>query len=83
MSDEVGIRKPNKNIFELALKQMNTAQHEVLFIGDSLKDDYEGALNSGIDFCFYNRKKEVVPSDIHPKYIVHELLELNELLRRL
>ncbi|MNZ98122.1 Pyrimidine 5'-nucleotidase YjjG [compost metagenome] len=83
VSDEAGFRKPNKSIFDLALKQMNAARDEVLFIGDSLIYDYEGAMNSGIDFCFYNRKKEEVPSEIKPKYIVHELRELNELLRRL
>ncbi|QTH45794.1 HAD family hydrolase [Cohnella sp. LGH] len=80
VSDEVGIRKPRKEIFEYALEELRLAPRDVLFVGDSLTDDYEGARNAGIDFCFYNRgKKELVDSH-SPKYVIREMRELLECL---
>jgi YjjG family noncanonical pyrimidine nucleotidase len=76
ISDEVGVRKPQKEIFEIALNELKVSNQEVLFIGDSLNDDYHGSMNSGIDFCYYNRKKTEIPNDIKPKYIIHDLLEI-------
>jgi YjjG family noncanonical pyrimidine nucleotidase len=76
ISDEVGIRKPKKEIFEIALQDLKLSHKEVLFVGDSLQDDYYGALNSGIDFCFYNRQSIVMPNDIKPKYAITNLLDL-------
>ncbi|WP_313640316.1 HAD-IA family hydrolase [Paenibacillus sp.] len=76
ISDEVGIRKPNKEIFEMALKDLQLSNHEVLFVGDSLQDDYHGAVNSEIDFCYYNRQNIEVPNNLKPNYIISSLSEL-------
>ncbi|MEK8127711.1 YjjG family noncanonical pyrimidine nucleotidase [Paenibacillus filicis] len=76
VSDKAGFRKPRKEIFDIALQELNVDRREVLFVGDSLSDDYQGALNAGIDFCFYNRAKQPVPVDIKPAYAIHELKEL-------
>jgi len=76
VSDEVGVKKPRREIFELSLQELQLSNREVLFIGDSLTDDYHGARNAGIDFCFYNRDAIQISSDYQPKYVVHELQEL-------
>ena len=76
VSDEVGVKKPRKEIFELSLNELELFNHEVLFIGDSLSDDYHGAKNAGIDFCFYNRDDIQMTSAYQPKYVVNELQEL-------
>jgi YjjG family noncanonical pyrimidine nucleotidase len=76
ISDEVGIRKPKKEIFEIALGDFKLSNKEVLFVGDSLQDDYHGAMNSGIDFCYYNRQNVEVSNDIQPKYMIRNLLDL-------
>jgi YjjG family noncanonical pyrimidine nucleotidase len=76
ISDEVGVRKPKKEIFEIALKELKVTNTDVLFIGDSLQDDYQGSKNAGIDFCYYNRKKSEISNDIKPKYIINDLIEL-------
>ena len=47
-SEEVGFEKPNKEIFELALKKMNLEKDQVIMIGDSLEKDVIGAKNFGI-----------------------------------
>ncbi|TDF92988.1 HAD-IA family hydrolase [Paenibacillus piri] len=80
ISDEVGIRKPNKEIFNIALSDFSLSNNEVLFIGDSLQDDYHGAMNSEIDFCFYNRQNIEVSNDIKLKYNIRNLLDLVTIL---
>lgn len=82
VSDEVGIRKPNCAIFDLSLQQLGVDREEVLFIGDSLADDYQGALNAGIDFCFYNRVGMNVQPEKMPSMTIHHLDELLPLIQR-
>lgn len=66
-------------IFELALKELALNPSEVLYIGDSLTDDYEGATRAGIDFCYYNRRDKPVPNHHRPSYIISDLLEIKDL----
>jgi HAD superfamily hydrolase (TIGR01509 family) len=47
ISDEVGIRKPDHRIFDLALERMNLQPDEVVHIGDA-REDVEGSINAGI-----------------------------------
>lgn len=46
----------------------------------SLADDYNGALQAGIDFCYYNRSGAVLPENMKPKYAIRRLKELAESL---
>ncbi|MDG0792318.1 HAD hydrolase-like protein [Cohnella ginsengisoli] len=62
-----------KKIFDEALKQLGIDRTEALFIGDSLRDDYYGAINAGIDFCYYNRQGQPIDADVRPKYVIHSL----------
>lgn len=55
ISGEVGFKKPNKRIFELALRKTNLKPEEVIFIGDS-NDDIEGAIAAGIIPVLINRE---------------------------
>lgn len=77
ISEKVGLSKPDKKIFEMALQQVNAASHETLMVGDSLASDYQGALNAGLDFCWINpSSRSVNPSLPSPKYIVKSVAEL-------
>jgi HAD superfamily hydrolase (TIGR01549 family) len=76
ISDEVRFRKPQREIFELALKELEAKPHEVLFVGDSIEDDYQGALRSGVDFCYYNRHGKPTPATARPRYEIRMLSEL-------
>ncbi|MBS4197298.1 YjjG family noncanonical pyrimidine nucleotidase [Lederbergia citri] len=76
ISDEVGYWKPDKEIFEEALKRLDINRTDALFVGDSLHDDYYGAMNAGIDFCFYNRLGHTVEKNIRPKYMIENLNKL-------
>lgn len=81
ISDEVGIRKPNKEIFEIALNELKVSHKEVLFVGDSLQDDYHGSVNSGIDFCFYNRHNIEVSKEFQPQYMIKDLMDLGKFVK--
>ena len=48
-SEEAGWHKPDKRIFQYALKCVNAKKEESLMIGDNLEIDIKGALNFGID----------------------------------
>lgn len=48
ISSQVGIAKPNPEIFKLALAKHNCQPQNAWHIGDSQKDDYQGASGVGI-----------------------------------
>lgn len=47
-SSEVGYRKPNRRIFELALEKMGVTASESIFVGDLVKTDMVGARRVGM-----------------------------------
>lgn len=53
ISEEVGAQKPNKKIFEHAVKSMNAPKRKSLMIGDSWDADIVGAMQFGIDQIYY------------------------------
>jgi YjjG family noncanonical pyrimidine nucleotidase len=61
MSEDVGIAKPDKRIFDIALERMGAAAHETVMIGDSFSADIEGALGAGISAVWFNRKNHKTP----------------------
>ncbi|TNJ63208.1 HAD family hydrolase [Paenibacillus hemerocallicola] len=81
VSDEVGHWKPDRNIFEIALRELGVDRSEALYIGDSLRDDYEGSREAGIDFCFYNRGKVRLEERFAPRYVVERLSDIRPLLQ--
>ncbi|KOR88826.1 HAD family hydrolase [Paenibacillus solani] len=78
ISDEVNCWKPDPKIFELALQDLMVGPDEVLYIGDSLADDYEGASRAGIDFCYYNRRDTPLSDHQRPAYIIKDLMEIKD-----
>jgi putative hydrolase of the HAD superfamily len=69
-SSEYGIRKPNKLLFEIAIKKLNIEANEIWFIGDSLNEDIIGSKNAGMFPVWYNTKS-------YNKKNVTEYLEIN------
>ncbi len=55
-SCDVGVLKPNKEIFQVALKGFDLNTNEALMIGDSLEKDVQGAINSGLNGLLIDRK---------------------------
>ena len=81
ISEEVGISKPNPEIFEYALSNIKGVnKNEILMIGDSLSSDIRGGINYGIDTCWFNIHKEKNNSGLSPTYEVSSYKELADLL---
>ena len=75
-SSGVPFRKPHPSIFQLAISRFQLQPSEILFIGDSLLADVQGAQGVGMKAAWLNRRKE--QTDICPDY---ELASLEGLLR--
>ena len=69
--------KPNKEIFDFALKKTGAIPDESIMLGDSIEVDVVGAMNAGIDQVFINHQGIV--TDIKPTYTVSSLKELEEI----
>jgi len=83
ISEEVKVSKPNPQIFERALNNINyTNKEKVLMVGDSLSSDIQGGINFGIDTCWYNPNEVTNETDVKPTYEVSSLMNLKEMLRK-
>ena len=61
ISEEVGVRKPNPNIFRICLSRLRLRRNQVIFVGDSLLYDVVGARAAGIISVLY---AEVAPDEL-------------------
>lgn len=83
LSDDVGVHKPDKRIFEIAMQQIGATTSDTLMIGDSYASDIVGASNAGIGSIWYNPYNVPIPTDsaiTPPKHIVSDLAELLHIL---
>lgn len=70
--------KPQKEIFEYALKKTGAKVEESIMIGDSIEVDIAGAMNAGMDQMHVNFNN--APQEIIPTYTITSLKELKEIL---
>ena len=70
ISEDVGVNKPNPQIFEYALDKAKATKAESIMIGDSLEADIYGALNFGMEAIFFNPLEKEKPVDV-AKQITH------------
>jgi 2-haloacid dehalogenase len=77
ISEEIGFSKPAKEYFDIALARLGQpSRREVLMIGDSWTSDIQGAVDYGIDACWYNPGHKPRPAS--PE-ITREIASLREL----
>ena len=75
------VTKPNKLYFEELKKYLQYYDtSKMLIIGDSLRTEVQGGMNSGIDSCWYNPYMKPVPNEYNPTM---EINNLRELIRKL
>lgn len=77
-SESVGVKKPNRAIFEFALLQANANRENSIMIGDCINADVLGALNCGMDAILFS----MIPQIIENKNIkqINHLLNLKHYL---
>ena len=86
ISEETGLAKPNPAIFSLAFQKLEAKPQDCLMFGDSLHSDHQGAINTGMDFCWvkYRRNpneklKETPRFEVdHVSELIDELLDQSE-----
>jgi len=61
VSEQVGVKKPDRRIFQHALTALNVSADEAVMIGDSWQSDVLGARNAGIPAVWFNRYEEKCP----------------------
>jgi putative hydrolase of the HAD superfamily len=69
----VGSAKPERGIFEEALKRAGVKPAEALHVGDSIENDYHGARNAGIHAVIVNRTGRMMEN-------IHTIPSLEEIL---
>jgi putative hydrolase of the HAD superfamily len=77
-SDRIGYAKPDKRIYEYAVRSIHAHKEDCLMIGDDIKIDIDGAKNAAIDQVFYNPNR--IDSNSQPTYEIHSLSELKSIL---
>ncbi len=70
--------KPQKEIFEYAVKKANTNICESIMIGDNQNADITGAINAGMDAVFVNHIK--AECSTMPTHTIYHLKELESIL---
>ncbi len=81
ISEEVGVAKPDRRIFDHALTAMgNPRADKVLMVGDNPHSDIQGGINVGIDTCWINRTSKPTPAGIEPSYLLPSLVDLQRML---
>lgn len=74
-SDALGFKKPNPEIFKLAMSKMGVGAERSVMLGDSLEADIKGAKAVGMGQVFFN--PDGTP---HDEKIQHEVKSLKEIL---
>ncbi|MBN2164841.1 MAG: HAD-IA family hydrolase [Marinilabiliaceae bacterium] len=63
ISDEIGVKKPQKAFFEYVIKSSNAKKNKSLIIGDSWNSDILGAKSFGLEAIYINKKNKAIKSD--------------------
>ncbi|HBA37177.1 MAG TPA: hypothetical protein DCY94_00505 [Firmicutes bacterium] len=74
------VTKPSEEYFMELIDFIGCSKDEILMIGDSFENDISGALNVGIDSCWFDRKEETRPLNLNPTYVVENLRDLLSML---
>lgn len=62
ISGAVGLKKPDKAIFDLAKKQMELSTKNLYYVGDSFENDVIGAKKAGWQTIWINRRQHAFPN---------------------
>lgn len=80
ISEEVGINKPQPEIFRIALQRNGISADEAIMIGDSYTSDIAGAKAAGIDQIWIRDERLEIREDETATYIVPKITDIMNLL---
>lgn len=83
LSEKIGAEKPNPGFFTPVFEILQgISKDEILIVGDSLTSDILGGVNVHIKTCWYNPKKKEAPKDLPIDYIISDLHEIYDILKK-
>ena len=82
ISSEIGINKPDPEIFRVAMQQAQVEPHECLYVGDNYYDDAVGCRKAGMEAVIINRFDHLGVEEIDDAPIIHNLAQLKDYLDR-
>jgi HAD superfamily hydrolase (TIGR01549 family) len=81
ISAEVGLRKPNPQIYFRMLEMLALEPADVLFVGDTPREDVAAPQQVGMQTAWISRGAETVPEGIpQPHFMISDLAELPAIL---
>jgi putative hydrolase of the HAD superfamily len=81
ISAEVGLRKPNARIYRRMLEMLTLDASEVLFVGDTPRDDIFGPQRIGMRTAWISNGRLAVPEGIpRPDFTIPDLSQLPHIL---
>ena len=75
-SSDFGTRKPDPSIFKESLRNLGISAAESVHIGDRPNEDVLGCIRTGITSILVRRNDRILPENIKPDYIVHNIQEV-------
>lgn len=80
ISDEVGVAKPNKQIFQHVAQQVDMLPSEILYIGDSWPNDVVAPMEAGWQAIWYNHRKRLPGTSHKPLAVIDQLLSIIDIV---
>ncbi|GIP32778.1 HAD family hydrolase [Paenibacillus sp. J2TS4] len=83
VSDEVKLKKPDPQIFELALERLNVEAEHSFYIGDHSINDVAGAEDAGLTAIWFEGFREWEVDARKPQYRIGHLKELIDVFEQI
>lgn len=80
ISEEIGVGKPSAEYYDYVIRKIGCDDKSAyLAIGDSITSDCIGAINYGLDICYFNPNKNQ-HNELNLTYMIQKLSELEAIL---
>ena len=76
ISEDVGMKKPDKNIFIRTCNELKIMPSEAIYVGDNYEIDIVGAINAGLKAIWLNKFTE----EHKFKSSIDEIIQIKKLL---
>lgn len=91
ISDEIGIKKPNPDVFKYCIEKMRIPPSEIIYVGDRLDNDIQPANEVGMHSVLIHRSGKYDPNvpnndisiPVIPEFDIHGLSELFKIIEQL
>ncbi len=72
-SEDVGVSKPDRGIFDIALRRLGVSASDAVMVGDSWANDIAGAVDAGIRAIWFNPDRRPAPGEPSGVSEIHAL----------